>query len=80
VIDGNILAFSLAPYRNWQVATVMFRQQPLDLTQASGGISHVRLPFEMSVVPMEVDSEFDGITPLYHPPPQSEPEYEWVDL
>jgi len=79
VIDDNILAFSLAPYRNWQVATVMFRQQPLDLTQASGGISHVRLPLEMSVVPMEVDSEFDGITPLYHPP-QSEPEYEWVDL
>ncbi|KAF8536942.1 hypothetical protein BDD12DRAFT_746625 [Trichophaea hybrida] len=78
VPDENILAFSLAPYRKWLVATVTFLQEPLDLTECrSDHKLHVRLPPELSEVTITVDCDFYGITPLYHPP-QSEPKYDVI--
>ncbi|KAF8247189.1 hypothetical protein K440DRAFT_629762 [Wilcoxina mikolae CBS 423.85] len=78
VLDDNILAFSLVPYRKWLVATVTFRQEPLDLTECrSDRKLHVRLPPELSGATITVDCDFYGITPLYHPP-QSEPQYDVI--
>jgi hypothetical protein len=76
VLDDNILAFSLAPYGKWLVATVAFRQEPLDLTECrSDRKCYVRLPPELDGATITVDCDFYGITPLYHPP-KSEPIYE----
>jgi hypothetical protein len=76
----NILAFSLAPYMNWLVATVTFRQEPSIFAQCRPR-SH--LPFQLPAdlaMPREsniiIDCDFYGITPLYSPLKPQEPKFE----
>lgn len=71
----NILAFSLAPYIDWLVATVTFDREPSAFFQCSHGQRlSFQLPAELGGATVYVDCDFYGITPLHHPQP--EPEYE----
>ncbi|KAF8534452.1 hypothetical protein BDD12DRAFT_895849 [Trichophaea hybrida] len=82
-VAENVLALSLAPYIDWLVATVTFRQEPLIFTQCRPHrIMHFELPTQL-VGPREtgtilVDCDFYGITPLYHPPGLQEPEFDVI--
>jgi hypothetical protein len=75
--EQNIASFSLAPYIDWLVATIMFYQEPLIfMTCRPGYKSHVQLPAELDGATITVDCDFHGITPLYHPSPM--PKYDLV--
>ncbi len=68
--DGseNVLSFSLAPYKTWQVATVTFHQEPQLFAKCQPNHSiRLRLPHEFARARYVVDCDFMGITPLYRP-------------
>jgi len=76
---ANILAFSLAPFIDWLVATVTFGREPLLFAQCRPGLAvYFTLPVELaeSSDDIAVDCDFFGITPLYYPPIPQEPSYE----
>ncbi|KAA8899102.1 hypothetical protein FN846DRAFT_782513 [Sphaerosporella brunnea] len=73
----NILALSLAPFVDWLVATVSFSQEPLIFLRCTTGRSlSLPLPPELGGSTINVDCDFYGITPLYHPP--SKPTYDVI--
>jgi len=73
----NVLAFSLAPFIDWLVATVTFDRDPFVFKQCLPGYTvSFQLPITLdeSREDITADCDFHGITPLYHPP--EEPSYE----
>jgi hypothetical protein len=79
---ANILKLVLAPYLDWLVATVTFREEPLAFKPCqSGHTMKLPLPAELAEegeTTISVDCDFYGITPLYHPPGTLKPTFECV--
>ncbi|KAF8535303.1 P-loop containing nucleoside triphosphate hydrolase protein [Trichophaea hybrida] len=73
----KILAFGLAPYMDWLVATVTFHNEPLIFMECRPNCQlSVSLPSDLCEATITVDCDFYGITPLYHP--ASKPKYDLV--
>lgn len=69
--DDNVCGFSLVPYKDWQVSTVSFRQEPQCFKQCGPGNSlQIRLPSDVvsDGTLITVDCDFHAMTPLYAPP------------
>jgi hypothetical protein len=76
--ENNILAYSLAPYTDWLVATVTFFEEPLVFRECRPQRRlHVWIPPELGVAEIAVDCDFYGITPLNQP--RSKPQFEYVE-
>ncbi|KAF8534212.1 hypothetical protein BDD12DRAFT_861595 [Trichophaea hybrida] len=68
-VKTEILGFSLGLFRDWNMATVSFVNEPLVFRECHPGFRiHVQLPDEPKGKLFTVDCDFHGMTILYHPP------------